>query len=134
VPPRAGREGRERGGRNRGEKAGKEGLRIGGGGGGHALPPQHACTIACSCWRELRRAREIKEERGWAEKLDGEVEARLYICFSRFGREAKKAWEKHINSRRNSKIGLCRCLLVLERAKESEREREQRGERMGVRS
>jgi hypothetical protein len=34
---------------------------------------------------------ESKEERGGGEKLDGEVEVRIYICLCGFGRETGKA-------------------------------------------
>ena len=53
---------------------------------------------------EMGRARETtKDERGGGEKLDREAEARVYICFSGFRREAEDAEEKRENPRRSAR-------------------------------
>ena len=60
----------------------------------------------CPCPRrgEMGRARETtKDERGGGEKLDREAEARVYICFSGFRREAEDAEEKRENPRRSAR-------------------------------
>ena len=63
-------------------------------------PSQPARVVALPVLeRDGESERESEDERGGSEKLAGEEGARIYICFSRFGREAGEAEEKREKAR-----------------------------------